>query len=276
MGRRGRSSITRETSKHIRSRRKYKHKGKGKFYNEHHIIPRCRGGPDRDYNILHKAKIMHAAWHELFAFRTPSEAANLLKISIDNQRGKKAYATVFGYGAALEQALNIIQNDWSVNEDIYQTERRKRVDTLIEFLAELKKNGYSFNAKQRIRFFDCKFATRFQKGEYEYKNDYFGFNPCDGREIVRQNARQIYVMQHFSNIIANNIAVEEIYVFLEKALKAVDKNPFRGPKEYSQDRFLYTNHQEGSIEKFYGLEEIFCDGQKVYECRYHGGLLIAK
>lgn len=276
MSRRTRGDIVRETNKHIRSRKKYKNK-KGKFYNEHHAYPQCRGGPNRDYNIMFKPKAIHAAWHELFSFRTPEEAINLLKIYNLSEQRKKAYTTVFGYSASLEQALNIIQNEWNIDKNIYQIERSKRVNALTNFLTKVGTRGHFFDAKQRARFFDCKLTTRFQEGQYEYKNDYFGFNPCYGREIIKHNARQVYTLQYFSNVIVDNVAIEIIYAFLEKALKIVDiNNPFWGPKEYSQNGFLYMNHKEGNIESFHGFAEIFYNNQKAYECHYHGGLLIPK
>ncbi len=39
----------------------------------HHMVPRSRGGPDKDWNILELTEGEHAAWHRIFNNKMPHE-----------------------------------------------------------------------------------------------------------------------------------------------------------------------------------------------------------
>lgn len=61
--------------------------------------------------------------------------------------------------------------------------------------------------------------------------------------------------------------------FLKAALRSADKKmPFRGPEFFQDGEYVYKTSVSGSMEWFQGFEEIFCNGEKVYECYYHGGI----
>ena len=47
--------------------------------------------------------------------------------------------------------------------------------------------------------------------------------------------------------------------------------PVRGPKEYKEGKSVYHNSVKGSLDRFTGSEEIELNGEKVYDCWYHGG-----
>ncbi len=65
---------------------------------------------------------------------------------------------------------------------------------------------------------------------------------------------------------------EKVYKFLQKALTFIPKNkPFRGPKKYKQDNYVYLNKSEGKINNFSGIEIITFKKKKIYEAKYIGG-----
>ena len=66
----------------------------------------------------------------------------------------------------------------------------------------------------------------------------------------------------------------KIYSFLKKCLKKVNaNNPFRGPSEYQSGEYIYKNKTKGDIDNFYGEELICYKNKKIYELKYHGGLV---
>ncbi len=60
--------------------------------------------------------------------------------------------------------------------------------------------------------------------------------------------------------------------FLKEALLLVDnEQPYRGPAVYSKGNYIYHSFVEGTLEWFSGYEEILYCGNKIYECKFHGG-----
>ena len=69
----------------------------------------------------------------------------------------------------------------------------------------------------------------------------------------------------FSNYFANK----------EEALAAVPLNrPFRGPATYARGEYVYHCLTNGDFDWFEGYEEFFSEGERVYECRFHGGAIL--
>ncbi|MGH7302019.1 MAG: DUF5680 domain-containing protein [Candidatus Rokuibacteriota bacterium] len=65
-----------------------------------------------------------------------------------------------------------------------------------------------------------------------------------------------------------------VYAFLRPALRhGTETKLYRGPARLTRDSFTYTHVSDGTLDAFWGLEEITQDGAKVYELRYAGGFL---
>jgi len=47
--------------------------------------------------------------------------------------------------------------------------------------------------------------------------------------------------------------------------------PFRGPKEFVDGKFTYTNTWQGDVEQYGGKEQITKGEQIIYEAKYMGG-----
>lgn len=136
---------------------------------------------------------------------------------------------------------------------------------LNQFLVKAKINTYASSDD------DIK-ELEFEEGEFKYKDQYFGFNPFIGEEIVWQNGEAIWGMNYYGKVLDNSVPEKEIYNFLREALRQVSEDqPFRGPKRFEKNNFLYINKIDGSINNFKGVEEIFYKDQKVHEVNYYGG-----
>ena len=55
-----------------------------------------------------------------------------------------------------------------------------------------------------------------------------------------------------------------------------DDAPFRGPKEYQEKDFSYTNVWQGNILQYFGEEQISYGDKPVYKANYIGGLVDQK
>ena len=67
---------------------------------------------------------------------------------------------------------------------------------------------------------------------------------------------------------------KSIYVFLRKAKRSITvENPFRGPKEFIENYFIYQNNSQGDMDQFTGEECIIFNNKEVYHLSYSGGFI---
>jgi Domain of unknown function (DUF5680) len=147
---------------------------------------------------------------------------------------------------------------------------------LIEFILKAKLAGYANNAEeQKIKFPDDSVGFKYITEHFDYLDRYYGSNPFTGSEQVSNKEDSlIWTMNYFGGVTSNDESLGEIYSFLKEAMSLITQDyPFRGPKEYQSDRFQYKNEQEGTIERFNGIEHIYSDNKQVYTLHYHGGTL---
>jgi len=145
---------------------------------------------------------------------------------------------------------------------------------LNEFLVRAKKSTYASQGEgnEEILKDGTKRLTYSEDG-FEYVAQYKGFNPLEGEEVVSQDEEVVWRMHYQGGAETQIIPINRIYEFLKIALSRVLKeNPFRGPKEFEEGLFLYTNEVEGDLRKFNGIEKIFFDCQQVYDLIYSGGM----
>lgn len=114
----------------------------------------------------------------------------------------------------------------------------------------------------------------YAQGDLSYRDRYFGFSAFAGEEVVFCKGKPLWVMNYCGELAGADVPGDEVYGFLGKALAELsDTVPFRGPKLFSEDRYVYLNHVEGELGRFKGEEFILLDGKKVYRLYYCGGFL---
>jgi len=151
------------------------------------------------------------------------------------------------------------------------------INIFLKFLVFAKKNTYASNGEFGERkLADGTRELTFNQNNFKYRDNYFGFNPFIGEEIVWFNNKTIWGMNYFGKVIEKNMS-EEIYAFLKKALSAVKEDiPYRGPEHLAENDFEYINEHSGDYMSFIGKETINYKGKLVYSLNYHGGLIIEK
>lgn len=148
-------------------------------------------------------------------------------------------------------------------------------NNLKKFLKKAKINTYASKgegAEKRLKDGGKKFE--YQKGNFYYRDVYYGFNPFIGEEVVFYRRELVWAMNYYGRVIAEPVSAREIYFFLKKALKKIAENkPFRGPDKFIYSNFKYANNVVGNIEEFIGREKIYYRKKLVYLLRYHGGIV---
>lgn len=111
-----------------------------------------------------------------------------------------------------------------------------------------------------------------------YRDIYFGENFFVGQETVYYETRPVWAMGYAGGIlpgVAPELERGQIYAFLREALRQVEmERPYRGPESWCREPFTYTNHSQGDVERFWGIEVIGYRERPVYELRYSGGWLL--
>ncbi|MFA4872153.1 MAG: DUF5680 domain-containing protein [Patescibacteria group bacterium] len=152
------------------------------------------------------------------------------------------------------------------------------IKQLSKFLVKAKINAYASSGEGGEKVLpDGSKEFEFKKGEFRYRDRYFGYNPFIGQEIVWQKEKAIWGMNYYGEIISEITPAKNVYQFLQEALKKIIvAKPFRGPDNFKKGDFEYINKIKGTAEKFKGEEIIFYKKQPVYKLGCHGGLMAMK
>ena len=141
---------------------------------------------------------------------------------------------------------------------------------VIDFLIRAKKATYAGKGAQapssRINSHDYNYA---EEGLL-YLDTYLGGEKFAGEEAVWQENTPIWSMNYVGRVVAEGFSGD----FLKEALLRVpEEYPYRGPLEYTNGVFAYRCTVNGDFEWYYGSEVILKNGEIVYECLFHGGII---
>jgi len=149
------------------------------------------------------------------------------------------------------------------------------MDNFIKFLVKAKKETYASNSEfEKKRLKDGAKELSFAENDFLYRDRYFGSKAFIGEEVVFKNKKPFWSMNYAGSCLNDFCPRNDIYSFLKKSLKKVDKKTiFRGPKKLKIGDFLYINKINGDVNDFYGEEFIYFKNKKVYKLKYHGGII---
>jgi len=113
----------------------------------------------------------------------------------------------------------------------------------------------------------------FEQGDLVYHDTYFGARDFIGEEIVYKAEKLVWGMNYYGHVLSPNVSTKDAYTILRPALMQEydDILSVRGPKEFVLENSKYTNKVEGTLDRFFGEENIYLDGELIYRCWYHGG-----
>jgi transcriptional regulator with XRE-family HTH domain len=141
-------------------------------------------------------------------------------------------------------------------------------DRLKEFLCEAKKNTYAAGGPKSAPSRPDSHDFLYEKEDYTYIDTYLGGECFAGEEAVWENGVPVWAMNYTGRVLEERFSGK----FLDEALLNVPEAfPCRGPALYKNGDYTYTCRTQGDFSWYEGYEEIFCCGDKVYECYFHGG-----
>ncbi len=143
--------------------------------------------------------------------------------------------------------------------------------SLIPFLIKAKKSTYAGKGAESQSSRPASHDLQFREGNYLYIDSYIGGEKFSGEEAVWDNETPIWAMNYSGRVTNNHFSGD----FLKEALLHVSEEyPYRGPLFYSNAGYRYQCTIRGDFEWFQGSEEIFYNGVKIYECYFHGGIVV--
>ncbi len=147
-------------------------------------------------------------------------------------------------------------------------------EALRQFLLESNRAGYAAGEKKHwIKEADVSTTIPYESGEWRSHDNFFGGEPYGGRVVVFYRGKPVWIMVYYGWV-AEGIETNPVYAALRRALERMpEESPFRGPKEYSEDGYVYTNDWTGDLKQFSGEEKIFSQDVPVYKANYMGGLV---
>ena len=147
-------------------------------------------------------------------------------------------------------------------------------EALKQFLFDSNKAGYAAgDVKKWIKEPDDSTTISFEKGPWRSHDNFFGGEPYGGRTIVFLEGKPYWMIVYYGWV-AETVESNPVYRVLRNALMQMPKDyPYRGPKEYKDRGYTYTNSWKGEVDRFVGEEKIQQGGKLIYRANYMGGLV---
>jgi hypothetical protein len=148
------------------------------------------------------------------------------------------------------------------------------INNLKEFLIDSNAAGYAGGEEKKwIKEPDGSTTIPFEKGLWKSHDNFFGGEPYGGRTVVFYEGKSVWMMVYYGKVM-EGIEPKSVYGILRNALaKMPEDYPFRGPKEFKEGEYTYTNSWQGEVEDFSGEEQITKAGNVIYRANYLGGLV---
>ena len=149
-----------------------------------------------------------------------------------------------------------------------QLESREAAASLVAFLMRAKRATYAGKGAESPSSRPCSHDLAYAEGELSYIDTYLGGSHFAGEEAIWHAGKPIWAMNYAGRVTGENFSGD----FLKAALLRVPADsPYRGPAVYTEGDYVYRCRTEGSFDWFHGQESISYKGQRIYECRFHGG-----
>ncbi|OQA93087.1 MAG: hypothetical protein BWY24_00728 [Microgenomates group bacterium ADurb.Bin219] len=147
-------------------------------------------------------------------------------------------------------------------------------EALRQFLVDSNKAGYAGGEEKKwIKEPNGSTTIPFEKGEWRSDDNFYGGEPYGGRIVVFYKDKPHWMMVYYGWV-TEDVETNIVYGILRGALmKMPDDAPFRGPREYKEGKFTYTNKWIGDVEQYSGEEQITQGGNLIYKANYMGGLV---
>ncbi|MGD0273300.1 MAG: DUF5680 domain-containing protein [Gaiellaceae bacterium] len=115
----------------------------------------------------------------------------------------------------------------------------------------------------------------FEEGDFSYRDSYFGGADFIGEEVVWQHGEPVWAMNYYGYILEpEKLSDEESGKVIKESLTALYREGrFLSGFKHQTAHGLYVDTNVGDVSNFHGMEWTERGGERLYELRYHGGLI---
>ena len=148
-------------------------------------------------------------------------------------------------------------------------------ELLQQFIVKAKANSYVNRAPKSLPSRLGSQDIRFNDGQFQYLDSYYGGTDFIGQEVVLHQEVPIWAMNYYGRIIepAMYDADKAANVVMESLATLYAAGRFLGGFSHETEWGSYADTNEGDVKCFSGYEWIEFKQSKVYELKYHGGLI---
>lgn len=142
---------------------------------------------------------------------------------------------------------------------------------LVNFLISAKKATYAGCGKETDSSRIISHDLEYREKDMYYYDTYLGGERFGGEEAIWKDEKPLWCMNYCGRVTGEHFNID----VLRNALSNVPvDNPYRGPAFYQDGDYSYHCKVDGEFEWYQGYEEILYKGIRIFECYFHGGLVI--
>ncbi len=142
---------------------------------------------------------------------------------------------------------------------------------ITDFLIRAKRATYAGKGAETVSTRPKSHDLVYREGDFMYYDTYLGGSNFAGEEALWICGEPRWCMNYAGRVTGENFSGD----FLKAALFNVPaEKPFRGPEEYSDGDYCYRCAVSGDFDWFCGSETICFKGKVIYECSFHGGIIL--
>lgn len=141
---------------------------------------------------------------------------------------------------------------------------------IVAFLMRAKRATYAGKGAETAPSRMGAHDLAYREGDLSYYDTYLGGERFAGEEAVWIGENPYWSMNYAGRVTGAPFSGD----FLKEALLRVPADaPYRGPAHYADGGYAYACEVAGDFAWFQGRETISWQGQEIYECFFHGGLI---
>ena len=141
---------------------------------------------------------------------------------------------------------------------------------IIAFLIRAKQATYAGKGAETAPSRTASHDLIYREDQMMYYDTYLGGDRFAGEEALWISDVPYWSMNYAGRVTGEHFSGD----FLKEALLHVpEEKPFRGPRKYINGDYAYSCDTEGDFDWFRGKETIDYQGEQIYECFFHGGII---
>jgi hypothetical protein len=143
------------------------------------------------------------------------------------------------------------------------------------FIIKAKAATYAGNGKRVQPTRPGSIDLSYEEGDLTYRDSYFGSGDFIGEEVVWHRGDTVWAMNYYGYILVpEELSAEESGKVIKESLTALySEGRFLSGFKHQTTLGLYIDTNEGDVSNFHGMEWTERGGRRLYELRYHGGLV---